>query len=45
MTGSPVVIDASVALKLVLPNPLREQCRNTVAWLMDGGFELVDPAL
>lgn len=45
MTGSPVVIDASVALKLMLPNPLREQCRNTVARLVDEGFELVAPAL
>jgi predicted nucleic acid-binding protein len=45
MTGSPVVIDASVALKLVLPNPLRERCRDTVTWLKDEGFELVVPAL
>ena len=45
MTGSPAVIDASVALKLVLPDPLREQCRTLIARLVSEGFELVAPAL
>lgn len=45
MTGSPAVIDASVALRLVLPDPLREQCRSLIARLMSEGFELVAPAL
>jgi predicted nucleic acid-binding protein len=45
VTGSPVVIDASVALKLVLPDPLRERCRTLITHLMAGGSELVAPAL
>jgi predicted nucleic acid-binding protein len=45
VTGSPVVIDATVALKLVLPDPLREQCRAVVARLVSDGFELVAPVL
>jgi predicted nucleic acid-binding protein len=45
VTGSQTVIDASIALKLVLPNPLRDQCRLVVADLVNEGFELVAPAL
>lgn len=45
MTGSPVVIDASVALKLGLPDPLREECRTLVTRLVREGFELIAPAL
>ncbi len=45
MAGSPVVIDASVALKLVLPDPQREQVRALVSHLVGQGAELVAPAL
>lgn len=45
MTGLPVVIDASIALKLVLPDPLRERCRVLVTRLAREEFELVAPAL
>ena len=45
MAGSPVVIDASLALKLVLPDPQREHASALVARLMSQGSELVAPAL
>jgi len=45
VTGSPAVIDASVALKLVLSDPLRGECSALVNDLVSGGFELVAPAL
>ena len=45
MAGLPAIIDASVALKLVLPDPLRDPCRALIGHLVDGGFEFVAPAL
>lgn len=45
MTGAPAVIDASLALKLVLPNLLQVQCRNAIARLLGAGFDLVAPTL
>jgi predicted nucleic acid-binding protein len=45
VTGSPAVIDASIALKLVLPDPLREQSRTVIDRLVSEGSELVAPAL
>lgn len=45
MIGSTAVIDASIALKLVLPDILQEQCRALVTRLLNEGFELVTPAL
>jgi len=45
VTGLPAVIDASVALKLVLPDVLREQCKALIARLLDEGCQLVAPAL
>ncbi len=45
MTGSLAVIDASLALKLVLPNPLRNICRVLITRLISEGVELVAPAL
>lgn len=45
MAGSTVVIDANLALKLVLPNPLREQCRAAIDHLMNEGYKLVAPTL
>lgn len=45
MAGSPVVIDANLALKLVLPDPQREHASALVARLMSQGSELVAPAL
>jgi predicted nucleic acid-binding protein len=45
VAGSPVVIDANLALKLVLPDPQREHASALVARLMSQGSELVAPAL
>lgn len=45
MAGSPVVIDANLALKLVLPDPQREHASALVARLISQGSELVAPAL
>ena len=45
MAGTPAVIDASIALKLVLPDPMREQCRAVISRLVSDGFELVAPVL
>ena len=45
MAGSPVVIDANLALKLVLPDPQREHASALVARWMSQGSELVAPAL
>jgi len=43
MTGSPMVIDGSVVLKSILPNPLYEQCQALMLNLTQ--FELVAPSL
>lgn len=45
MAGLPVVIDASIALKVVLPDPLREQCHDALSRLVSTGFEFVAPTL
>ncbi len=45
MTGSPAVVDASITLRLVLPDVLREPCKALIARFVEGGFELVAPAL
>lgn len=45
MTGSPMVLDASLALKLVLPDPVRDRVRSLVSGLMDEGRELGAPSL
>ena len=45
MTGSPAVIDASLSLKLVLPDPLRDQSCALIARLINEGYELFAPAL
>jgi predicted nucleic acid-binding protein len=45
VAGSPAVIDAGLALKLVLPDPGREHASALVARLMSQGSELVAPAL
>lgn len=45
MSGSWAVVDASLALKLVLPDPLREQCRARIDQLMRAGFRLAAPTL
>jgi predicted nucleic acid-binding protein len=45
MTGSPVVIDASIAVKPVLPSPMRPQCRALISQLKGEGVDLVAPAL
>ncbi|HEX3126979.1 MAG TPA: type II toxin-antitoxin system VapC family toxin [Thermoanaerobaculia bacterium] len=39
------VIDASLAVKAVLPNPLRDSCRRILASLLRDRFELLAPAL
>lgn len=44
-TGSVAVIDASVALKLVLPNPIQEECKALIGRLVTEGTELVAPSL
>ncbi len=45
MTGSSAVIDASVAVKTVLPDPLQERCEALIARLVTDGYDLVAPAL
>ncbi len=45
MNGSATVIDASLAVKLVLPNPLRAQCRTVIDRLMHEGHKLIAPTL
>lgn len=39
------VIDASLAVKAVLPNPLRASCRHILSFLLQERFELLAPAL
>jgi predicted nucleic acid-binding protein len=39
------VIDASLAVKAVLPNPLRDSCRRILSFLLRERFELLAPAL
>jgi predicted nucleic acid-binding protein len=39
------VIDASLAVKAVLPNPLRVSCRRILGFLLQERFELLAPAL
>lgn len=43
--GIPAVIDASFALKLVLPDPLRDRCRSALDALLHQGHVLVAPTL
>ena len=43
MANSPVVIDASIAIKAVLPNPLQAQCQALLIYLSSN--ELVAPGL
>jgi predicted nucleic acid-binding protein len=45
MARSPVVIDASIAVRLVLPDSLRDDCRALVGRLIDEDSELFAPAL
>ena len=45
MTGSPVVIDANLALKLVLPSPSQDRCQDAFNQLASQGCELVAPTL
>lgn len=39
------VIDASLAVKAVLPDPLRASCRRLLSFLLQERFELLAPAL
>jgi predicted nucleic acid-binding protein len=39
------VIDASLAVKAVLPDPLRDSCRRILGFLLQERFELLAPAL
>jgi predicted nucleic acid-binding protein len=39
------VIDASLAVKAVLPDPLRDSCRRILSFLLQERFELLAPAL
>jgi len=45
VTGSLAVVDASIVLRLVLPDMLREPCKALIARLVGEGFELIAPAL
>jgi predicted nucleic acid-binding protein len=45
MPSAQAVIDASIALKLVLPDALQEQCRSLVARLLVANVEIVAPDL
>lgn len=45
MIGSSAIIDANVAIKMVLTDPLQERCRDLMARLVAGGHEVVAPAL
>ncbi len=45
MPGTQAVIDASIALKLVLPDALQAHCRSLIARLLGASVEIVAPDL
>lgn len=45
MIGSSAIIDAGIAIRLVLPNALQASCRKLISHLLSNEFEIVAPAL
>jgi len=45
MPGSPIVIDASIALRWLLPDPLSQACWELFSQIVEDGLQITAPAL